>query len=140
MLNHFPWETRFILDIPQIDEQHEELIRRVNNLAITYNSEETRENVRNTILFLEEYVLTHFSTEEAFMNQSGYPALDEHHSIHENYTAQVNRLVFSIHGQDLTPELIAEANTLLVNWLSHHIDEEDRKFADWFHQHIKNSV
>lgn len=131
MLKQFPWDDRFLLGIPQIDCQHQELIRRVNTLALYMNRKEAWENIRDTIHFLEEYVVTHFRDEEALMEKAGYPKLKEHRTLHADYSAQVNALVFRIQGKDITPDLIATTNRLLVDWLSHHIDEDDRQFAVW---------
>lgn len=135
MLKSFEWAARYRLDIPEIDAQHEELIRRVNSLVIALNDEKSRQDIRQLIYFLEEYVVFHFYEEEQLMEKEWYPGTAAHREIHCRYVERVRALGATLDQDSVTPELAAELNRLLVEWLSRHIDEDDRAFALYLQSH-----
>lgn len=134
MLNCFDWTEKYRLDIPEIDEQHMELVSRVNNLFIAYNDERSRQEIHEMLLFLSQYVVIHFKDEEALMEKLEYPEFDCHHSLHQNYSRSVDRLFDQVKEGAVTRDMMIEVNRMLVTWLSNHIDVEDRRFAEYYHQ------
>ena len=129
MLKEFEWSERYRLGVPEIDEQHLELVKRINNLVIAFNNEKSRQEIHEIVSFLEAYVVVHFRDEEVLMAKHGYSGLEKHHNIHGEYVEKVESLVKGMWDQGVTPPLMVEVNRLLIEWLSKHIDVEDRKFA-----------
>lgn len=130
MLKEFDWTERYRLGIPEIDAQHFELVKRINNLVIAFRNEKSKQDIHEILSFLEEYVVFHFNDEEALMRKHGYLGLDNHCNIHRKYTENVSALIHDLNSQPVTPALMVAVNRLLVEWLSTHIDEEDRAFAE----------
>lgn len=135
MLNAFEWTEKYKLGIPEIDTQHQELIRRVNCLVLAVNDEKSSENIRQLIYFLEEYIVHHFFEEEQLMEREWFPDVARHREIHIGYVARVRSLAARLDHEDITPDLVAELNRLLLSWLSGHIDVEDRLFAKYMLSH-----
>jgi len=72
------WQTKLETGVEQIDNQHRELYRLVN--LVLDPGEETK--VEDTLKFLENYVVRHFTDEEALQVASQFPDLPEHKEIH----------------------------------------------------------
>jgi hemerythrin len=130
MLNEIKWVEKYRLGIPEIDAQHFELIKRVNNLVFAFVSEKSKNDIRDISAFLQAYVAIHFHDEEALMAKYGYAEMKNHQSIHAEYTRRVESLIAEIQGNAITPALMSEMNELLIQWITKHIDIEDRRFAE----------
>lgn len=131
MLKEFEWSERYKLGVPEIDAQHMELVKRINNLVIAFNNEGSRREIHEILTFLEEYVIIHFNDEEKLMEKHGYGDYEKHRGIHNDYITQVEGLSHEMRDHGITPPLMVEVNRLLIQWLSHHIHEEDRQFTEW---------
>lgn len=72
----------------QIDHHHQEVFQLVSMLdtAVRDNS---REGLEGIILFLEAYVVDHFSEEEDLMRVHSFEGLDEHEIAHNEFREQV---------------------------------------------------
>ncbi len=72
------WNEQLSVGIPAIDDQHKELIKKINDLTDTIFKDEDREKVLEFIDFLDNYVTAHFSHEEALMLEADYPEIVSH--------------------------------------------------------------
>lgn len=60
------WRDGFKINIDQVDDEHRRLFQLVKALDL--------DTVEQTLEELLEYVVTHFTNEQALMERSGYPA------------------------------------------------------------------
>ena len=65
------WTSDLSVDVKEIDGQHKELFKRINNLDTAMKKGRAKEEVLGLIEFLDEYVVIHFRTEELFMIKYG---------------------------------------------------------------------
>ena len=79
---------------------------------------------------LMEYAGKHLSHEEELMAKYGYPNLKSHAKIHSDIVKKLNEIVEKVKrgGQEALEEGVA----FLADWLFKHIDEEDRKYINYF--------
>jgi hemerythrin len=119
------WRDGFKINIPQVDDEHKRLFALVKALDLT--------TVERTLEELLEYVVTHFSNEQALMEQSGYPAFEQHLKLHEEFGAQVAEFLGSSDGW--TEERIQELRRFLNKWLIGHIMTHDLRFGKWHAAH-----
>ncbi|MBV5350518.1 hemerythrin family protein, partial [bacterium] len=77
--------------------------------------------------FLRAYTVDHFQAEESLMQETGYPGLEAHHALHEGLVHQV----LELEEKYAAGTMILSIMTMhfLKDWLSHHIQDEDRKLA-----------
>jgi hemerythrin len=122
------WREGFAIGIPQLDQEHRHLFAMV--LALNLGS------VEQTVEKLLDYVVTHFSNEQEAMDQSGYPALDQHVALHEEFASRIGDFLFS--GDDWTEERVQELRRFLNKWLISHIMTHDMRFGKWFAAHKKH--
>lgn len=127
----FEWTTDLELDIPQIDDQHKELVRLINSLHGSIQEGHSSETVDTTLNHLLQYVEVHFDTEELAMQQRRYPGYKDHVLLHEKFRTKVLDLKKEqLQGREIaTFELL----NFLADWLRSHIAGEDVSFGKFVH-------
>lgn len=124
------WRDGFKINISQIDDEHQHLFILVEALDLQI--------VEKTIEELLDYVVTHFSNEQALMERSGYPAFDQHLKLHEEFGAHVAEFLGS--GEPWTEERVQELRRFLNKWLIGHIMTHDLRFGKWYAEHHCENV
>ena len=119
------WREAFKVNIPQVDEEHHRLFDIIRSLDIS--------TVDNVITELLDYVVTHFTNEQALMEQSGYPAFEQHLKLHEEFGAHVAEFLGS--GDEWTEERVHDLRRFLNKWLIGHIMTHDLRFGRWYVDH-----
>lgn len=79
------WTQALSVGNVEIDNQHKEFFARVNKLMDAMTERKGKEEVGNTIKFLESYVIEHFGTEERHMTKVNYPKFTQHKAEHEEF-------------------------------------------------------
>lgn len=125
----FAWSKELETGNAQIDEEHQELLRAVNQLLEACATGKGETELSNTLDFLMQYTMTHFRHEEALQVQYGYPDYSNHKRFHETFFKVVENLVASLKTEGATPRLMEDMNKRLVGWLLNHIKTEDVKVA-----------
>lgn len=122
------WTQALSVGIPEIDEQHQELFRRVDRVLVAASNGDAPE-VTRMLGFLREYVEFHFAAEEAFMRDQTYPGIEAHKAEHVYLVSQVG-LVFEEHRRTgPAPALVTRMHHLLAGWLRTHVGLTDLAMA-----------
>lgn len=116
------WRDGFKISIAQIDSEHQHLFQLVKALNL--------QSADQTVNELLDYVVTHFSNEQALMEKSGYPSFEQHLKLHEEFGAQVAEFLGS--GEDWTEERVQDVRRFLNKWLIGHIMTHDLRFGRWY--------
>ncbi len=124
---YLAWNERLATGITAIDNDHRKLVGLINNLqtAVYYPTGEAFE--RQAIHELVEYTLYHFSREEKWMEQAGYPELDSHKQEHRQMVAKVEEFM-SAYEQD-REKTVEEMLAFLKSWLFNHIAISDQQYV-----------
>lgn len=130
----FAWSKELETGNPQIDEEHQELLRAINRLLEACATGKGEKELSNTLDFLTQYTITHFRHEESLQVQYGYPDYSNHKRFHETFFKVVENLATNLKAEGATPRLMEDMNKQLVGWLLNHIKTEDVKVA----RHIQN--
>lgn len=123
------WTEDLATGVTQIDDQHKELIERVNQLLAACSAGRGREEVGRTLNFLGDYVVFHFGTEERYMTQYDYPGSKSHEAQHAGFIKEFTDLKGKFETEGPTLEVITKTNRWLVQWLINHIKEVDRELG-----------
>lgn len=120
------WSSELDTGIAVIDTQHRRILDYINKLGEAHAGGQGREAVGNVIAELVDYTLSHFSFEEALMEEAQYPFLKPHKKVHEIFTKRVGdfQTRFEV-GEDVAAEL----HKLLVTWLVNHIKRDDYDYV-----------
>ncbi|GAV31850.1 bacteriohemerythrin [Coriobacteriaceae bacterium EMTCatB1] len=119
--------------VEQVDSQHRRLFALASTLSTCSLDESCDEDtITDAIYSLTEYVTEHFADEEALMSQASYPGLGPHRSRHEQLTADTMRFVARFfNGERVAAEELSE---FVAQWLTTHIERDDKVFAAWLRE------
>lgn len=123
----FPWLEKYSVGIPQIDTQHQGLIKLINDLHTAMAAGHGKETAGKILDELVRYTEVHFNYEETMLRQKGYSQLAAHQATHKKLTAQVVELREKYRAGKLT--LSMEVMQFLKSWLADHIMGHDHKYA-----------
>ncbi|HIP91940.1 MAG TPA: hemerythrin, partial [Thermotoga sp.] len=104
------WKERYKIGAPLVDQQHKELFKRVSAFIQVVQSdvpwELKVEKVKETLSFMQRYVIEHFEAEEKFQEEIGYPGLEEHRKIHEQFKGAIQQYVDRFEKEGFTKKLV----------------------------------
>ena len=123
------WSKDLETGVVAIDNQHKELFARVNRLLEACIGGKGIKEVRETLDFLANYVIEHFEAEERVMRRSNYPGYHMHKQLHNEFRAEVERLMKEIEEEGVGSFTVVKVNQIVVGWLNNHIRRVDRVMA-----------
>ena len=123
------WDDSLSVGVDAIDEQHKRWIEHYNSVVGAILSHGGTAPVVTTLSFLLDYTDYHFTTEEGYMTEAGYPRLGEHKGKHAELREAVSHLVEDFEEEGPTPALEDAVETLLGRWLVAHIKAVDQRFG-----------
>ncbi len=124
LLNFGP---EYHVGVREVDTQHINLIRLINELHDAMRRRSGRELIESTLRRTLSYTRYHFRTEDTLMLRHAYPRRLEHGREH----AELIRRVESLRQQlkDSEVGVVVETLDFLTQWLSHHILVSDKQLA-----------
>lgn len=129
------WKEKYKIGVQLIDEQHKELFKRVSEFLFSVRSEggweEKLAKIKDTLTFMQEYVIIHFNAEEAYQIQINYPGYLEHKRIHEQFKAEVVQYAERFAKQGYEEELVQEFAGKLLAWLINHVAATDQQIGEY---------
>ena len=121
------WTKAFSVGIGKMDEQHQILFGKINDLHDAMMHGKGQEATGTILAGVAQYTVSHFAAEEALMELHHYPDLPAHREEHKKLIAQVTDLQAKFKAG--TASLSMEVMTFLQNWLNHHINGSDKKYG-----------
>lgn len=125
------WTQNLAVGVTEIDNQHKELFRRVNLYLDAMTERKGKEEIGAVIKFLENYVVTHFGTEERYMTLYNYPDQRLHREQHAAFIKTFNEIRANYNEHGASVDTIIKAQKRLGEWLRTHIPHTDKNFADF---------
>ncbi len=126
------WTDDLSLDIPEMDDQHKQLIALLNEFYNAVERGEREEGIRHLFDGVDRYAVFHFSAEEAFMEQIGYPELASHRETHAMFRREYMAAMERHEAGDR--KAVRDLVAFLFSWLYTHIQKTDKRYAAFYHQ------
>ena len=123
------WNDSLLIGIKLIDEQHRELIGRMDKLMDACRHGKGHDEVEETLKYVVSYVKEHFKDEEALQAKYAYPGMVEHKKLHAGFVDSVVNLLQEDKKTGPSTELTAHVNKTLIGWFITHIRNEDQKLG-----------
>jgi hemerythrin len=127
------WTDKLSVGVQSLDNQHMVLIETLNDLHTAMLKGQARAVAGKMLHTLADYTRNHFASEEAMMEAAKYSALAMHSLKHKQLTKQVEDYVARFEKGDIT--LGVDLLNFLSDWLTTHIQGEDKKYGPWLNEH-----
>jgi len=121
-MSHIAWTDVLDIGLPQLDDQHKKLITLSNSLIQAMAVGKGADVLQLLFEELKGYTAYHFEDEERYMEQIGYPDLDEHKALHIELINQVDEFRKKLLGSGVSPD---HALDFINEWIIKHIMDED---------------
>jgi hemerythrin len=119
------WRESLAIGVAEIDNQHKELLARFDNLLKACETGKGMIELKQVLLFLNEYIIKHFSDEEAMQKLRNYPGYESHKKEHDHFVERIKALQGEVDREGIAIHHVMETNNLLLKWLIHHISTVD---------------
>lgn len=126
----FPWNENFNTGLPEVDAQHQKLVKLLNQLASHVAFWDDLPQFNNILDDLADYTVYHFRTEEKIWHEflPGDEREISHRQDHEGFIRTIKRLQEE-QAEKPAKMVVRDALAFLTRWLVSHILESDRKMA-----------
>ncbi len=126
------WTENLATGIKTIDEQHKDIINKMNEVFKSKNTSNNPKEVFETLKYLENYVKRHFADEEKIQLQSKYPKYQQHKQAHAEFIKSVDKLFEKFNKEGVVLTLIIDVNKTILDLFIKHITNVDKQFADYY--------
>lgn len=131
----YKWSDELLTGNVQIDTEHKELIKAINDLLEACSKGKGRAELERTVKFLSSYTKTHFGHEEVLQMKYNYPDYKNHKEYHKYFIDTVESVHNKLLSDGPSIVLVGEINSKVASWIIKHIKTEDVKVA----AHIRNN-
>ena len=125
------WNSIFETGNEEIDDQHKQLFKTLNDIAGAFANGIGSEEICKTLDFLSEYTIKHFKTEEELMRKYNYPEYNMHKMCHEDFKLTVEDFVRQLKKDGPSEDMILNVTVTIGEWLTTHIRIDDIKMSKY---------
>lgn len=121
------WQASFNLNIKELDQQHQLLVKLLNELYDAMNTGKEKEVLGTLLSKISTFAAMHFAKEEHYFDTFGYPQTEKHKQEHIDFEQRLSDFEdgFKAGQANLSKKVMA----FLSNWLMAHIKGSDRFYA-----------
>lgn len=123
------WSEDLLVGHGLLDAQHKKFFTLAARLAAACDAGHGVEEIQSALAFLEDYVRSHFASEERVMREVSYPHLESHVEAHAGFLRQVDRLKAEAATRADRARLARELAAMSMLWFAEHIRQVDRVLA-----------
>jgi len=116
--------------VATVDEQHQALIKMVNDLREACLAGKGLDKLDQTLKFLGEYVVKHFAHEEDLMESRGCPSKEANKEAHAQFLQKYQEFVGRFEREGASVPLVLELQETAVKWLTKHICKVDARLRE----------
>ncbi len=123
------WTEDLSVGVNSIDDQHKIWFDKADQLFSAGKSGQAKDFIGQLLDFLDDYTKKHFSDEEKYMQSIKYPEYDRQKALHTAFIAQLADLKKEFKESGGNILVVLNANQMVVEWLTKHISNEDKKIG-----------
>jgi hemerythrin len=124
------WNPNLETGIAKIDQQHQELFRQTDILTDTSKAD----RIPETLKFLGDYVVKHFTDEQVMHVASHYPKAAAHKQFHQAFVTEFKKLKQEFDSSGKNFAIVLRINHTVLQWLREHIMVHDKEFAKFYRE------
>lgn len=119
------WSDEFETGVYWIDNQHKNIIKRINKLSKAIENGRGEKEIDQLITFLEVYARTHFSVEEKYMEEYKYPGFTFHKKEHKEFANTLKGIRKEYAKMPVKSEMVKHLHYELWQYFVNHISVID---------------
>ena len=128
------WKDYYSIGVETIDDQHKELFKNLGDFIMLVRDKEIKwedrlDKAKETLDFLQEYVVFHFDDEEKFQESINYPDIEIHKEAHRQFKEGINEYVEIFNEGGFTEDKMQEFSAKLMTWLIMHVGKMDQEIG-----------
>ncbi|WP_080696871.1 bacteriohemerythrin [Clostridium beijerinckii] len=134
VLMHFMnsnWDAVLSTGVDNIDRQHQELFKLINNLVNAMNEEKSKIEIIEALSSLEEHAIHHINEEEAIQKQNNYPGFDIHQMQHEEFKECLRDIRSFLETREVSTLFIIHMQQKIFKWCREHMLNADRDLGEF---------
>ncbi len=125
------WTPNLSVGVEHIDDQHKMWFQKADELFEAGKQQKAKEYINTMLDFLDEYTKMHFRDEEAYMKEIRYPELEAQKKAHASFINDLAKLKSDYNEGGGNIMVILNANKMVINWLTNHIKNMDKKIGEY---------
>ena len=125
------WNDAFKTGIDDIDNDHQKIIENYEKLYQLMKTGQGHAFYDELLIFLSEYIDSHFENEEQFQREIGYDLYDDHKKKHDFFKEKIMTFINKKQDSVSNSDLI-KLNLFVKEWLIQHIYIEDMKIGAFY--------
>ncbi|NEW60135.1 hemerythrin family protein [Sulfurovum sp. bin170] len=119
------WKDAYSMGEIEIDKQHKGLFDLSNEIyKLVEAGVDDNEHFRELFMALNDYSIEHFIYEEMYIQEEGFPGLEEHIGQHLKFNDKLKELCVGIDKETH----IKDIGEFVATWLVEHVINEDMKY------------
>ncbi|KAA6225040.1 MULTISPECIES: bacteriohemerythrin [unclassified Campylobacter] len=126
-----PWEDKYSINDSKIDAEHKKLFEIASKVESAVYKYVERSELKEILSELFSYMKVHFHNEEEYMQDIGYPYLNEHKIMHKDIVSDMSNLIQNV---KTTNDLKEKLYTVISDWLLDHILHHDMMIGSWLNE------
>lgn len=119
------WDEKYCVGLPEIDDEHRNLVRSVNELHAAIEARMDREEIKAFFAKVNREVSAHFEHEERLMREHQYQGYEEHRADHQRLLEDIGDIAtdFADGVFDYDPD--KALGRRLTEWFIDHVRKYD---------------
>lgn len=126
-MSFIDFDRKMSVGVPEMDNQHMEIMRLINDLHDAMSLEKGREKIQDILGRLKRYTKFHFVSEEKYMESREFAGLNDHIECHKELTNQIKDI--EKRHKTGSAEVTSQMLDFLRGWLLDHIEESDKLYG-----------
>ena len=127
------WNDSLLIDVKLIDEQHFELVSKMDHLVDACSCGKGEDEVGETLRFIVSYIQKHFKDEEELQALYSYPDMEAHKKLHAGFVERIINLMQELKVKQCI-DFADKVRVVLLKWFLTHINTEDKKVGAHIHK------
>ncbi len=125
-LSKVAWSDNLNIGNSIIDSQHSELFAIIKEMNESILKGDITKKFAVLLSRMTDYSIRHFTSEEQYMSEIGYPDIENHQKLHKEYVLKT--AIFNSQYLTLTPPDSDEVIIFLTHWWANHIRQIDTDY------------
>ncbi len=128
------WIDDYKTDIEAIDEHHESMFERINEVLDAVDQGAEVSTIKRLIILYESFLSSHFALEEMLQQRYAYPDFSSHFGEHKQLAKTFSGFIIYIESEGASPYFTNSLKEFIAGWWKSyvlHMNSSDKQLAEY---------